>query len=49
MLPKGQAKGKIVPVRFADSEIEVILEAAEKSGQTVSQWIRGTLSAALEG
>jgi predicted DNA binding CopG/RHH family protein len=43
------AKGKIVPVRFAESEIEAILKAAEKQGQTVSQWIRGTLSAALEG
>jgi predicted DNA binding CopG/RHH family protein len=42
-------KGKIVPVRFAESEIEAIHNAADKKGQTVSQWIRGTLSAALEG
>jgi hypothetical protein len=47
-LPEGQAKGKIVPVRFAESEIEAILRAAEEQGQTVSQWIRSTLSSALE-
>ena len=47
-LPEGHAKGKIVPVRFAEAEIKAISKAAAKSGQTVSQWIRGTLSAVLE-
>lgn len=46
-LSSDQAKGKIVPVRFAESEIEAILKAAEKQGQTVSQWIRDTVSAAV--
>lgn len=47
-LPKGQAKGKIVPVRFAPEEVERVYRAAESSRQTVSQWIRSTLNAAME-
>jgi hypothetical protein len=45
-LPKEQAKGKIVPVRFAAEELDRVVKAAEASNQTVSQWIRGTLNAA---
>ena len=45
-LPKEQAKGKIVPVRFAAQELERVYRAAKSSNQTVSQWIRSTLSAA---
>ena len=41
-----EAKGKIVPVRFAAEELEKIQEAANSAGQTVSQWIRATLSEA---
>ena len=42
-----EAKAKIVPVRFAALEIERITKAAVKSNQTVSQWIRSTLSTAI--
>lgn len=45
-LPKEQAKGKIVPVRFAADELERVLQAADASNQTVSKWIRSTLNAA---
>jgi hypothetical protein len=45
-LAKDQAKGKIVPVRFAAEELERIQDAAEASKQTISQWIRSTLAAA---
>jgi hypothetical protein len=45
-LPKDQAKGKIVPVRFAAEELERVYRAAGASNQTVSQWIRSTLNAA---
>jgi hypothetical protein len=45
-LPKDEAKGKIVPVRFAAEELERVYQAAEKAEQSVSQWIRSTLSAA---
>jgi hypothetical protein len=47
-LPKGEAKGKIVPVRFAAEELDRVMKAAENAGQTVSQWIRSTLAAAVE-
>ena len=46
-LAEDQAKAKIVPVRFAAVEIKRITKAAEKSNQTVSQWIRSTLNAAI--
>jgi len=48
-LPKREAKGKIVPVRFTGMEIERIGAAAQKADQTVSQWIRSTLATAMEG
>jgi predicted HicB family RNase H-like nuclease len=48
-LAEHEAKAKIVPVRFAAEEIERITKAAQKAEQTVSQWIRSTLAAAVEG
>jgi hypothetical protein len=48
MLPRGEAKGKIVPVRFASAEYDKLSQTARKAGQTVSQWIRSTLNAATE-
>jgi hypothetical protein len=47
-LPKGEAKGKIVPVRFKSDDIKRVEAAARAQKQTVSEWVRGTLSAALE-
>jgi hypothetical protein len=44
-LPKNQAKGKIVPVRFTIEEIERIATAAQTAKLTVSEWIRTALSA----
>ena len=41
-LPKGEAKGIIVPVRFNLEERKQLEAAAEKSSQNVSQWIRNT-------
>jgi predicted HicB family RNase H-like nuclease len=46
-MPKGQAKGRIVPVRFTPEAIKDVEVAAKAKGQTVSDWIRGTLEAAL--
>lgn len=46
-LPKGEAKGRIVPVRFTPDESKAIEAAAKASHQTVSQWIRSTLNAAI--
>jgi hypothetical protein len=45
-LPNGAAKGRIVPVRFSDEELERITNAASANDQTLSQWIRSTLNAA---
>jgi hypothetical protein len=47
-LPKGAAKGKAVQVRFSFEEYKKVFAAAEAKRQTVSEFIRGTLSAAME-
>ena len=47
-LPKGDAKGRIVPVRFNPYDIKRIEAAARASQKTVSEWIRGTITLAME-
>ena len=47
-LPKGEAKGRIVPVRFTGEALKVIAAQAKASKQTVSEWIRSTLNAAVQ-
>jgi len=47
ILPKGDAKAKIVPVRFKPEEIAKITKAAKTQKQTVSEWIRSTLATAI--
>lgn len=47
-LPKGEAKGKIVPIRFTKAEAARLAETAEASDQNVSEWIRRAVLAALE-
>ena len=46
-LPKGEAKGRIVPVRFNADDLRAIAARAKTKKQTVSEWIRSTLSAAI--
>ena len=46
-LPKGEAKGKIVPIRFTKAEAGQLAEAAKRNGLTISEWIRRTVLAAL--
>ena len=48
-LPKGEAKGRIVPVRFAADDLKRITAAAKANQQTISEWIRSTLNAAIQG
>jgi hypothetical protein len=48
-MPKGEAKGTIVPLRFSPENRKKVEAAAKAKGQTVSHWIRSTLEAALEG
>ncbi len=47
-LPKGEAKGRIVPVRFAADDLRAIAAKAKASKQNVSEWIRGTIHASLQ-
>jgi len=48
-LPKGEAKGRIVPVRFSDAELKAIAKAVKASEQnTLSAWIRHTLTQAAK-
>jgi hypothetical protein len=46
-LPKGVAKGKIVPVRFSQSELKEIESAAKAKNQTISEWVRSAVGARL--
>jgi hypothetical protein len=46
-LPKGEAKGRIVPVRFSAEEVKRITAAASAKDQKVSEWIRSALNAAI--
>lgn len=48
-LPKGHAKGKIVPVRLNDEELKLFTKAANASEhKTLSSWIRHTLKKATQ-
>ena len=43
-LPKGHAKGKIVPVRLNNEELKMFTKAANASEhKTLSSWIRESL------
>lgn len=48
-LPKGHAKGRIVPVRFNEDELKQFAKAMKGSEhQTLSSWIRATLNEAAQ-
>jgi len=47
-LPKGEAKGRIVPVRFNATDLKLVTAAAKASNQTVSDWIRSKVNAAIQ-
>lgn len=46
-LPKGTAKGRIVPVRFTAEDLKAIAEEAKAQSMTISEWIRSTIHAKL--
>ena len=48
-LPKGEAKGRIVPVRFTGDDLRAMEAKAKTAKQSLSEWIRSTLNAALNG
>lgn len=47
-MPKGEAKGRIVPVRFTEDDLKAVTARARASKQNVSEWIRSTIHASLE-
>jgi len=47
-LPKGHAKAAPIQVRLSPEERKRVEVAAKAKKQTVSEWVRSTLSAALE-
>jgi predicted HicB family RNase H-like nuclease len=47
-LPKGEAKGKLVALRFKAEDLKRINAAAKANKQTLSEWIRSTLNTAME-
>jgi hypothetical protein len=47
-LPKGEAKGRIVPIRFSAQDLKRIESAAKSSHKTVSEWVRGAITMAME-
>lgn len=47
-MPKGEAKGRIVPVRFTHDDLKEMTMAAKLTDQTVSHWIRSTIHNALQ-
>jgi predicted HicB family RNase H-like nuclease len=47
-LPKGRAKAGTLRVRVTPDELRSIEAAARRKKQSVSEWIRGTLTAAID-
>jgi hypothetical protein len=47
-LPKGEAKGRIVPIRFNAQDLKRIESTAKANQKTVSEWIRGAITMAME-
>ena len=47
-LPKGEAKGETLRIRVTPYELKMIEASAKAKKQTASEWVRSTLSAALE-
>ncbi len=46
-LPKGEAMGRIVPVRFAPDDLRAMEAKAKAANQSLSEWIRSTIHAVL--
>lgn len=47
-LPRGWAKSRILPIRFSDDDIKAIAARATEKRQSVSEWVRNTITAVLE-
>lgn len=47
-LPKGHAKAGTLRVRVTESELDTIQTQAKRAKQSISEWIRSTLNAAIK-
>jgi hypothetical protein len=47
-LPKGEAKGRIVPVRFTVDDLKAMEAAAKACDKSLSEWIRSTIHATIQ-
>jgi hypothetical protein len=47
-LPKGEAKGKIVPVHLTHEQFKALSAAARVNNQTVLQRLRSTVNASFD-
>jgi hypothetical protein len=48
-LPKEEAKSRTVLVRFRAEDVKRIETSAKANNQTISEWIRCTVSATIRG
>jgi hypothetical protein len=48
-LPKGNAKDVMLRVRVTTDDLKTMKAMAKGNGQSVSEWIRGTLRTAANG
>jgi hypothetical protein len=46
-LPKGEAMGRVIQVRFTVQDTKAIELSAKASNQTLSEWVRSTIHAAI--
>jgi predicted HicB family RNase H-like nuclease len=47
-LPKGEAMGSVIQVRFTAEDTRGIASAAKASKQSISEWVRSTIHANLQ-
>jgi len=47
-LPKGEAKVRIVPVRFTADDLNAMEAAAKASDKSLSEWIRSAIHATIQ-
>jgi predicted HicB family RNase H-like nuclease len=48
-LPKGEAMGRIVPVRFTAQDLRAMEAKAKTAKRSLSEWIRSMIHAELNG
>lgn len=47
-LPKGEAMGRVIQVRFTAEDEKAITLAAKAGKKSISEWVRSTIHAAIQ-